>query len=327
MRFPAIEGLRGWLAWAVVLDHLAYWSDRWGRLGTVLRELGHPAVLGFICVSGFVICHLILTKPEPYSIYITRRFFRLFPLFAVTCIVGYFAYRLQVQLPDPNFAPGFMTDLRRIVENTDQYFWAHVMMHTSMLYGVLPQNWLPSSDVAFNMPAWSISLEWQFYLIAPLIVALLVRRPRLAPALVVAVVLLQVLFYRGWFGGYHQPATLPAAATFFAIGIASRWFYPRIEGRLPKVFSYALENPIALYLGSRSYSTYLGHFIVLVVCQHVAVRFLGTAPSFLVLATMVIPATLLFSELLYRTVELPGIRLGSRLCKRPESPTVLRKVA
>jgi peptidoglycan/LPS O-acetylase OafA/YrhL len=338
MRFPAIEGLRGWLAWAVVLDHLAYWSDRWGRLGTVLRELGHPAVLGFMCVSGFVITHLILSKPEPYSVYITRRFFRLFPLFAVTCILGYFAYRLQTQLPDPQFAPGFMALIQQTVEDTDRYFWAHVVAHITMLYGALPQNWLPSTDVAFNMPAWSISLEWQFYLLAPMIVGLLVRRPRLAPALVVAVVLLQVLFYQGWFGGYHQPATLPAAGEFFALGIVGRWFYPRLRGRrgccrvlrergrggvslpggndatLPKVCSYALANPIAIYLGSRSYSTYLGHFIVLVVCQHVAVRILGTAPSFSVLATMVIPATVLCSELLYRTIELPGIRLGSRLC-------------
>jgi peptidoglycan/LPS O-acetylase OafA/YrhL len=257
--------------------------------------------------------------------------------------------------------------LRRTVEDTEQHFWAHVAAHLTMLYGVLSQDWLPSTDVAFNMPAWSISLEWQFYLIAPFVVWLLVKRPGLAPMLALTLVVLQMLFYRGWFGSYHQLATLLAVSGLFAVGVASRMIYPTLtEGRIKsfhvplagcivlaaftnemalaiwamvyigfivrqpsRIYQYALESPIVLYLGSRSYGVYLVHFIVLVVVQHVTTRLLGTAPQFLALTAMVVPATLLLSELMYRMVELPGIRLGSRLCRKlqPDKRAVFRRAA
>lgn len=60
-KFRAIEGLRGWLAWAVVLAHLAYCSGfNTGVLPAQFRSLGPPAVLVFLIVSGFVITHLSL---------------------------------------------------------------------------------------------------------------------------------------------------------------------------------------------------------------------------------------------------------------------------
>jgi peptidoglycan/LPS O-acetylase OafA/YrhL len=89
-RLAAVEGLRGWLAWAVLFDHVAYFSNfRAPFLGQFLRDIGPPAVLVFIIVSGFVITHLLIERPEPYSAYLLRRFMRIFPLFAVTCIGGY----------------------------------------------------------------------------------------------------------------------------------------------------------------------------------------------------------------------------------------------
>lgn len=362
-KFEAIEGLRAWLAWAMVLDHLAYWSDTWGVLGNILRNTGIPAVMVFITISGFVITHLVSEGREPYRIYITRRFFRLFPLFAVACVAGYFAYRLQMQLDVP-FDPVFTDWIRRIVASQDQYLWQHIVAHATMLYGAIPYAWLPEADYVFLMPAWSISLEWQFYLIAPLIVWALIKRPMLAPALALAFLAIQLLLRKVLTGSYEQPAFMLTVSGYFAIGIASRLLYPTFKGRIKqwhvplaciiaaysvtrqhslaawavaylgllappsRLYQLALQSPVALYLGSRSYSTYLGHFLVIVACQHIGVRWLGHVPSFLVLALMVIPATLLLSEVLYRTVELPGIRLGSKLRKRLQpKPQALLRVA
>src|SRR5690242_3337403 len=90
-KFRSIEGLRGWLAWTVVLAHLAFVSNLYARgLGGVLRQLAAPAVFVFIIISGFVITHLLHERSEPYSTYLLRRFMRIFPLFAVTCVIGYF---------------------------------------------------------------------------------------------------------------------------------------------------------------------------------------------------------------------------------------------
>ena len=52
----------------------------------------------FIILSGFVITHLVIERPESYPAYLTRRFMRIFPVFAVTCFVGYFANDLQAAL-------------------------------------------------------------------------------------------------------------------------------------------------------------------------------------------------------------------------------------
>src|ERR1700746_1845719 len=90
-KFVAIEGLRGWLAWAVVVCHLVQTSDLYAMgLGPALVQVGLFSVLIFIIVSGFVITHLTIERPEPYGTYLVRRFMRIFPLFAVTCIIGFF---------------------------------------------------------------------------------------------------------------------------------------------------------------------------------------------------------------------------------------------
>ena len=85
------------LAWAVVFSHLVYFSDIYTHgFGALISHLGRPAVLIFVIVSGFVITHAIIERPEPYRSYLTRRFMRIFPLFAVTSAIGYFACDVQV---------------------------------------------------------------------------------------------------------------------------------------------------------------------------------------------------------------------------------------
>src|SRR5690606_30718104 len=55
-------------------------------------------------------------------------------------------------------------------------FFNYATLHSVMLHGAVPHEWLPRSSVAMLGPSWSVSLEWQFYLFAPLIVGLLIAR-------------------------------------------------------------------------------------------------------------------------------------------------------
>ncbi|WP_425908312.1 acyltransferase family protein [Nitrobacter sp. TKz-YC02] len=87
--FAAIEGLRSGLAWAVVFSHLAYFSNLSGGIAPTLKATGLPAVLVFLTIGGFVITHPVIERPEPYGVYLLRRFMRIFPLFAVTCATGF----------------------------------------------------------------------------------------------------------------------------------------------------------------------------------------------------------------------------------------------
>ena len=230
-RFQAIEGLRGGLAWSVVFSHLVYFADIYEHgFGGRIAHLGRPAVLIFIIVSGFVITHVIVERPEPYRSYLTRRFMRIFPLFAVTSVIGYFACDLQVftlthvaYAVDPNF--DFVLLVGGIASSDHRNLWLHILAHLTMLHGAISDDVLPFSAYAFNIPAWSISLEWQFYLLAPFILMVVMRRRLLVPAAIMLAAA-EAAYRAGLFGHFYQPSFLLAASTYFAIGIACRLVYP-----------------------------------------------------------------------------------------------------
>ncbi|RTE91992.1 acyltransferase [Bradyrhizobium sp. LVM 105] len=354
-KFRAIEGLRGWLAWTVVLAHLAYCSGfSSGALGSHVRSLGPPAVLVFLIVSGFVITHVVIEKAEPYPVYIIQRFARLFPLFAATCFFGFFTNDLlAISLAAPGFSDSeFARVVDGVAASNHKYFWSHVLAHLTMLHGAISNAALPYSEYAFNMPAWSISLEWQFYLVAPLIICI-IRNELLIPLLAIAVAICEFWFRS--FVGTAQPGALPLAVSYFVVGIVSRFTYPYAEGHnwlvpavalaivlfplrnelrpfliwlivffgLPRkcherpglagnIYSCALMSPVAQYFGSRSYSIFLCHYPVISAIVWLLFSYSGTAPGMLLLSCLSIPATIIVSELTYRYIELPGIKMGKR---------------
>jgi peptidoglycan/LPS O-acetylase OafA/YrhL len=237
-RFYSIEGLRGWLAWIVVFSHLVQTSDVYADgLGPAALRAGQVAVLVFIIISGFVITHLVTERPEPYSRYILQRFMRIFPLFVVTCIMGFYASDMRaVTLSHVAWAdtPSFADRLAWFVDvarSDHDFFWAHALAHLTMLHGAVSSRILPFAPLAFNPPAWSISLEWQFYLLAPLAI-MLIRRKRTFIWLALAVATIECLYQLGLFGTFETPSLLPAAAGYFVLGIVSRLLYPRLVGSL-----------------------------------------------------------------------------------------------
>jgi peptidoglycan/LPS O-acetylase OafA/YrhL len=378
-RFRAIEGLRGVLAWAVVFSHLVYFSDIYTHgFGALISHLGRPAVLIFVIVSGFVITHAIIERPEPYRSYLTRRFMRIFPLFAVTSAIGYFACDVQVSTlarvaysSDSEF--DFVPLVNGIASSNHQNLWLHVLAHLTMLHGAISDGALPFSAYAFNIPAWSISLEWQYYVIAPFVLMIVIRRKFLVPAAIVLAVI-EGAFGAHLFGHFYQPSFLPAAATYFAIGIVCRLIYPSVAGstRYPigiaalitimllpisgvpiasvlvwmlvylglivgreessdsffaQIHRRLWENPVILYFGSRSYSIYLTHILTITLCHFVWIRLkplAGPLETFVALSAMTVPVTMAAAELLYRSVERPGIALGSRVAQWLNQPSVPR---
>ncbi|MAY36257.1 MAG: hypothetical protein CMN84_09185 [Spongiibacteraceae bacterium] len=179
-RLSHFDGLRGVLAFWVFVQHWLQASGYRGSAdGTFIRLLTSAgyAVHVFIMLSGFVIAYLLYESRENYRDYITRRFFRLYPVFIVCLLASILTFNLPLVIEGmlPASPWGNFPELVKITNNTAENLAVHVGMHLTMLHGLLPDQVLPSSAVAFLPPAWSISLEWQFYLVAPLFLHLLLR--------------------------------------------------------------------------------------------------------------------------------------------------------
>ena len=220
-RFAAIEGLRAWLAWVVVFSHIGQslgLADHGGR-SLWLARAGEAAVLVFITVSGFVIAGLVIDKQETWPRYITRRAFRIFPAFWAAYAAALFALPLAISaLPylqwigDPQFTYDEL--LASWAKAMADHPWQQISLHLTLLQGVVPDSAWPFTSVAVLGPAWSLSLEWQFYLVAPVFVWLVTQdRYRMATAIGVGV--LSLAFHYGLFGSFTLPSFLPGAAFVF----------------------------------------------------------------------------------------------------------------
>lgn len=225
----AIESLRGFMAWWVVLAHAVHLSGTGNLIPGSLRKIvSSPdiAVAVFIIVSGFVITHLQLGKHEPYRPYITRRALRLAPLYLTMIAAAILLRPLYLAAYSNPFAQGSeMRVARMALENGN--VWEHLSLHILGLHGIIPDTMLPFSSTAFLSPAWSISLEWQFYLVAPLVVSGLISvgRATLVPLALVAATIFLVT--TGLDENWKYPSFLPLAFPYFLVGIGTRMLFDK----------------------------------------------------------------------------------------------------
>ncbi len=231
----AIEGLRAWLAWAVVLAHVIQITgvDRTHGGWWATQFVASEAVKVFIIISGFVITGVVLQRRESWSRYITRRIFRIFPVYLVLLPIGALTmYLARDALDYMTWAslPSFRYDdtARETIASVEAAPFAHILPHIALLQGLVPDSTLLKSQTSFLGPAWSLSLEWQFYLIAPLLIWMLQRSVWVFPA-VAFVVGLAILYRLGVFGRFDPPAFFPAYGYMFVIGIASRLVFDRLR--------------------------------------------------------------------------------------------------
>lgn len=374
VRIPAIEGLRAWLAWAVVFYHLLITTNIDAHSGIVAKAemIGSGAVTIFMMLSGFVITGLLLTRKEAWLPFITRRAFRLFPAYWIALAVGAVAMLIRPYVfADVSWAsdPAFIGDMAYHAQNTEAVLAApleQALFHVSLLQGVPPPAFMSNSSATILGPAWSLTVEWQFYLAAPFLVWMARKQTR-AAMLVIASTILVFGMQRGWMSGLLTTASLPNFLYIFVIGIFCRIALPYLpqhggfgwaaaaalvaigvqtgiapaiaiwlafvvliarapangaeraqRGLLDRVFAAVLESPLAIYLGDRSYSVYILHSPIIVFAGYVLFPLYDfTREEALVVMTLVIvPTILIASELMYRFVERPMIRLGARVANR-----------
>lgn len=308
-RIPELESLRGLMAAWVMLGHI--WLTIPGAslplVGTLLSHNGE-AVYVFMMLSGFVIMNLLDGSREGYAAYLIRRFFRLFPAYFILLLVSMALLDLSMQVfSDPLWRSQRNDQRIGILIDTQEYFWSHLAAHAALVHGMIPARLLPSAEYAMLGQAWSISLEWQFYVVAPLAFGAILRDPVRGSLLVLGTALVAHFMLRYVAG----EAFLPTTVAYFIVGSASYFLWRRQEGfqptataigtalaavlaalygqpavaiwcavlgllmlhrqdgsaRLPALASRLLRHPALMWVGTISYSLYLVHMIPLVLAM------------------------------------------------------------
>lgn len=197
-RLSFIEGLRGYLAFWVVICHV---MEAVGLQPSTVQGLPRILIMGtyavdvFVIVSGFVIFFALDTQRQGYAQFVVRRFFRLFPLFVILFAAAIPASLLSLSNAAHSsqyMSPGQLHEIVFAIQSWWQHFNANVLLHLTMLHGTVPDTVVFNAPGAFLVPAWSVSLEWQFYLLAPLAFAMAFS-PRRWPCLAL-IVLCAALF-------------------------------------------------------------------------------------------------------------------------------------
>jgi peptidoglycan/LPS O-acetylase OafA/YrhL len=225
--------MRTYLALWVLLCHVLWLSGYTEQVlsGPIkLLVQGRWAVDVFMIISGFVIFFVLDRQQESWPAFLVRRFFRLFPLFIVLFLTAIAVCALtswNLALLGKYWAPDQLQYMRGLLDSWWQNIHWHLPVHLLMIHGALPQSLLPESPGAFLVSAWSISLEWQFYVVAPLAFFLATSSKRFYRTGLCVMCALLFVAGRKFFPSVDFGAALPFHLEFFFIGCASYFLYKR----------------------------------------------------------------------------------------------------
>jgi peptidoglycan/LPS O-acetylase OafA/YrhL len=117
-----------------------------------------------------------------------------------------------------------------------------------MLHGTVPEVLIKDAPGAFLVPAWSISLEWQFYLVAPLAYAWAVSAKPYRRIALCALCVGLFLAARYVLPTVEYGAALPFHVEFFFLGGGSYFFYQRLAAHQRADIAFPVACCLALFL-------------------------------------------------------------------------------
>ena len=208
-RIVGLDGLRGLMTLFVVASH--YFGEV--RHGVAAMEVGWLAVKMFFALSGFLVGRLILermTCENFFVVFYVRRFCRTLPVYFFCVLLVYLCMHL---LGSPQWMDiGNEFPLWSYLTFTQNFF----MISTDSI----GPRWLA--------PTWTLSVEEQFYIFAPLLFVLVPRRG--LPYFLAGAAVLGLLFRVAAFeGGLFTPMTalcmLPGNADSLFAGMFAAVLY------------------------------------------------------------------------------------------------------
>jgi peptidoglycan/LPS O-acetylase OafA/YrhL len=200
LRFPALDGLRGLAALAVVSTHVGFQTGRTAQGGAVgwLLARGDYGVTVFFLLSGFLLYRPFVGGVSRVASYARRRASRVLPLYYVAVVAA------LVLLPDNDHA-GTST-------------WVHQLL----LVQIYPGSPLPAGLTQM----WSLCTEVAFYVVLPLLAAAIAWLARRGADELLALGGLAVVgvLWTCFSAGHGLPPSshvwLPGYLDWFALGMA-----------------------------------------------------------------------------------------------------------
>lgn len=233
-RVDELDGLRGLLALWVAVSHMLAWTGHWenplpGRLAGPWEVFvsADPAVSTFIILSGFAISFLIHHRHQSYVSFMRGRVFRIYPVYLFCLALGIgTSFLVPSILAAASWKQTIYFEWLQMFSDWEKSAFAkHVFWHLTLLNGVLTKSYLPGANGTLLAPAWSITLEWQYYLVAPFIARGV--RSSLGLLAIGAVAWLGVTYSQPWQN--TQLSFMPSNLPLFLIGIASYHLYARLS--------------------------------------------------------------------------------------------------
>ncbi len=167
-RLKCLDGLRGILAVYVMLGHMAPFAAIPAPLASLLSH-GGAAVDVFFILSGLAIARSLESADYRAAPFLVGRIARIFPVY-----LPMLALAVAVRPLPTGFdrMPWIAPDSPAVAIWSQGWpsGWAiEIAAHLTMTHGLFPNAVLPDIWVAFLGAAWSLSTEWQFYVLALLL--------------------------------------------------------------------------------------------------------------------------------------------------------------
>ena len=251
-QLDALTALRFFAAMHVVLHHYTA-SFFAGQAQSHFIELGYTGVTFFFVLSGFILTHnyhrIDFSDPVQKRRYFVARIARIVPVFLLSLLIAAPFYLLQASKMSPGLGRGLFLA---------GGIFAPLGLHA----------WVPGAACSINCPSWSISTELFFYLMFPLLMAPIIKWPRIALVLICGFWLASLSIYGNLWQTFGHGAQLMApgdplvaqlAAQFikfwplgrlaeFMLGIAVYGLWQRLANRPRVSHTVALAAFFALLL-------------------------------------------------------------------------------
>lgn len=228
LELPALTGIRFYAALFVFFSHVIIIPGMEALSGgRLIFNAGVVGVSFFFVLSGFILTYNYAdlfregVTAAGYKRFVWDRFTKIYPVHLATMLMT---------LPIAIFSPSLPLD------------WRAVPIHALMLQCFWPST-RPRFTQYLNVPSWSISCEWFFYLLAPVAIFLALRRNRRWVVVGVTAVYAGALGWILWHAHsdysrlYFVSWFAPSRFIEFVVGAFLGVFFLAPSVRVPQAFS------------------------------------------------------------------------------------------